>query len=104
MPNVAALSGYLAVPLLAAALYAPAVAHCSPMDDYVSRNGKAVCAAFDKVHNSGDVFRITLAVARDSGFSVKDAANIVGQSIAADCPWNAQAVKQTGDSAVTPAS
>ena len=104
MRNVAVLLGYLATPLLAAAVYAPAVANAGPLDDYVSRNGKAVCAALDKAHSSGDVFRITLAVARDSGFSVKDAANIVGQSIAADCPWNAQAVKQTGESAATPAS
>jgi len=40
---------YMAVPLLAvAAMLAPAVAHADPLDDYVSRKGKEVCAALGR--------------------------------------------------------
>lgn len=87
-----------------AAIPAPAVAHANPLDDYVSRNGKAVCAALDRVQDGGDILRLALAIAHDGGFSVKDAASVVGRSAAADCPWEAPKVRQTGDSAVVPAT
>jgi hypothetical protein len=93
----------MAVPLLAvAALLAPAVAHADPLDDYVSRNGKAVCAALDKVQTGGDIFKLALTIAHDGGFGIKDAASVIGRSAVADCPWNAPMVKQAGDS--TPAT
>jgi hypothetical protein len=87
----------MAAPVLAlATAVAPAVAHADPVNDYVSRNGKAVCAALDKVQTSGDIFRLDLTIARDAGFSVKDAATVIGQSAVADCPWNASKVTQDG--------
>jgi hypothetical protein len=87
---------YLAVPLVAvSATLAPAVAHATPIDDYVGRNGKAVCAALDKVGDSGGIFRLSLTIAHDGGFSVKDAASVIGQSAVTDCPWNAPKLKQS---------
>ncbi len=87
---------YLAAPLfVGAAVLAPAVAQATPIDDYVSRNGKAVCAALDKVDDGGDIFRLSLHIAKDGGFSVKDAANIIAQSAGADCPWNSPKLKQS---------
>jgi hypothetical protein len=88
---------YMAVPLLAvAAMLAPAVAHADPVSDYVSRNGKAVCAALDKAHTAGDILRLDFTIAHETGFSIKDAASVIGQSAAADCPWDAPMVKQAG--------
>jgi hypothetical protein len=96
---------YVAVPLLVvAAMAAPAVAHANPVDDDVSRNGKAVCAALYKAQDGGDIFRLALTIARDGVFSVKDAASVIGRSAAADCPWEAPKVQQAGDSAATPAT
>jgi hypothetical protein len=93
----------MAVPLLAgAAMLTPTVAHADPMADYVSRNGKAVCAALDKAQTGGDIFRLSLTIAHDGGFNLKDAADVIGRSAAADCPWNAPKVRQTGGSAATP--
>ena len=80
----------MAGPLLAVAatsMLAPAVAHAGPLDDYVSRNGKTVCAALDKAQTSGDIFRLSLTIAHDGGFSLKDAASVIGRSAASDCPW-----------------
>lgn len=88
---------YMAVPLIAvAATLAPAVAHAGPLDDYVSRNGKAVCAELDKADTGGDIFRLSLTIARDGGFSLKDAASVIGRATVADCPWNASKVNKTG--------
>ena len=79
---------YMAVPLLAvAATLAPALAHADPLNDYVSRNGRAVCVALDKAQTGGDIFRLSLTIAHDGGFSLKDAASVIGRSAAADCPW-----------------
>ena len=91
---------YMAVPLFSvAAVLAPAVARADSLDDYVSRNGKAVCAALDKAQTGGDIFRLSLTIAHDGGFSIKDAANVIGRSAVADCPWDEPKVKQTGGSA-----
>jgi hypothetical protein len=95
----------MAVPLLAVAtVLAPAVARADPVSDYVSRNGKAVCAALDKVQDGGDIFRLTLTIRHDGRFSVKDAASIIGRSAAADCPWDEPKLKESGDSAANPAT
>lgn len=99
---------YMAVPLLAvAAMLAPAVAHADPLDDYVSRKGKDVCAALGKAQNEGDIFGLELAIAHDGGFSVTDAANVVERSAVADCPWEEPKVNQarapTATSANSPA-
>jgi len=91
----------MAAPLLVAAVSAPAVAHASPVDDYVNRNGKAVCAELDKVSDGGDIFRLTLTIAHNSGLSIRDAASVIGRSATAYCPWDAPKVKQGGDSAAT---
>jgi hypothetical protein len=89
---------YLAAPLLAAAaMLAPAVAHADPLDDYVSRNGKAVCAALDKAQTGGDIFKLSLAVAHDGGFTITDAASVIGRSAAIDCPWDDAKVRQAGE-------
>jgi hypothetical protein len=89
---------YLAVPLLlAGALPAPAIAHASPVDGYVSQNATAVCAGLDKAQDGGDIFMLTLAVARDGKFSVKDAANVIGRAAAGTCPWNVPKVQQAGN-------
>ncbi len=89
----------MAVPFVAvAAMLAPAVAHADPLDDYISRNGKAVCAALDKAQTGGDIFRLTLTIAHDGGFSVKDAASVIGRSAVADCPWNEPKVNKAGAS------
>ena len=94
---------YMAVPLLVvAAVSAPAVAHAGPVDDYVSRNGKAVCAALDRAQDGGEIFRLALTIAHAGGFSLKEAASVIGRSAAADCPWEAPRVKQAADSAGTP--
>jgi hypothetical protein len=82
--------------LAVATIPAPAVAHAGPLDDYVNRNGLAVCAALDKAQSGGDIFRLTLTIAHDGGFSVKDAADVIGRSTVAVCPWNAAKVKQAG--------
>ncbi len=109
MRNVAAAGGgvaarYVLVPLLAvAAMLAPAVAHADPVDDYVSRKGKVVCAALDRAQTAGDIFRLSLKIARETGFSLRDAASAVGQSAATDCPWNSGLVKQASGS-MTPRS
>ena len=88
----------MAAPLLAvAAMSTPAVAHASPIDDYVSSNGKAVCAELDQVQDGGDIFRLVLTIARDGGFSTRDAARVVGRSAAVACPWNSAKVKQAGN-------
>ncbi len=95
---------YVAMPLLAvAAMLAPAVAHAGPVDDYVSRNGMAVCAALDKAQTHGDIFRLDLEVARDTGFSVKDAASVIGQSTVTDCPWDLPKLQHGGDVVASPA-
>jgi hypothetical protein len=87
---------HLAVPLVAVcATLAPAVAHATPIDDYVNRNGKAVCAALDKVDDGGDIFRLSLTIAKAGGFSVKDAASVIGESAVTDCPWNTPKLKQS---------
>jgi len=93
----------MAVPLLAiATMLTPAVAHADPLDDYVSRNGKAVCAALDKAQTRGDIFRLSLTIAHDGGFDIKDAADVIGRSAVTDCPWEEPKVRQTGGSAATP--
>jgi hypothetical protein len=93
----------MATPLLAvAATLAPAVAHGDPVDDFVSRNGKAVCAALDKARNEGDIFGLELAIAHDGGFSVTDAANVIERSAVADCPWDEPKVNQAGTSTAAP--
>ena len=95
----------MAVPLLAvAAMLTPAMAHADPMDDYVSRNGKAVCAALDKAQTGRDIFRLALTVAHDGGFSIKEAASVIGRSAVADCPWEAPKVKQAGEPTATAAT
>lgn len=88
---------YMAVPLFAVvAMLAPAVAHADAVDDYVSRNGKAVCAALDKAQDRGDIFRLSLTIAHDGGFGIKDAASVIGRSAVAVCPWEAPKLKQAG--------
>jgi hypothetical protein len=95
----------MVVPLLAVvATLAPAVAHADPLDDYVSHNGKAVCAALDKAQNGREIFRIALTIAHDGGFSLKDAANAIGRSAVADCPWEEPKVNEAGASTATPAT
>jgi Protein of unknown function (DUF732) len=95
----------MAVPLLAvAAMLAPAVAHADPMDDYISRNGKAVCAALDKAQIVGDILRLDFTIARETGFSIKDAASVIGQSAVTDCPWDVPKLKQVGDFVASPAT
>jgi hypothetical protein len=92
----------MAVPLLAGAMLAPAVAHADSVDDYVNRNGKAVCAALDKAQTNGDIFRLSLTIAHDGGFSIKEAANVIGRSAVTDCPWEEPKVRETGGSAASP--
>ena len=88
---------HLAVPLLAvAAMLAPALAHADPLDDYVSRKGKEVCAALGKAQNEGDIFGLELAIAHNGGFSIKDAASVIGRSTVAVCPWEEPKLKQLG--------
>jgi hypothetical protein len=95
---------YVAVPLLAvAAMLAPAVAHADPLDDYVSRKGKAVCAALDKADTASDIFGLEFAIKHDGGFSINDAANAIERSAVADCPWDEPKVKQAGTPRATPA-
>ena len=73
---------YMAAQLFAvAAMLAPAVAHADPLDDYVSRNGKAVCAALDKAQTGGDILRLSLTIAHAGGFSLKDAANVIARGV-----------------------
>ncbi len=94
---------YVVLPVLAvAAMLAPAVAHADPVDDYVDRKGKAVCAALDQAKTVGDIFKLSLRISRETGFNIKDAASAVGQSAATDCPWNSALVRQASDSMATP--
>jgi hypothetical protein len=87
----------IAVSLLAAPIaLTPAVAHADPMGDYVSRNGPAVCAELDKVQDGGDFFRLALTVAHDGKFNIKDAANVIGRAVTADCPSEAPKLKLAG--------
>jgi hypothetical protein len=83
------------------------VAHADPLDDYVSRKGKEVCAALGKAQNEGDIFGLELAIAHDGGFSVTDAATVIERSAVADCPWEEPKVNQarapTAASANSPA-
>jgi hypothetical protein len=96
---------YVAVPLLAvAAMHAPALSHADPLDDYVSRKGKEVCAALDKADTAGDIFGLEFAVRHDAGFSVNDAANAIERSAVADCPWDEQKLRQVGASTAIPAT
>ncbi len=95
----------MAAPLLATAatlVLAPAAAHASPLDDYVSRNGKNVCAALDRAQTGGDIFRLSLTVAHDGGFSLKDAANVVGRAAAGDCPWDESKLSSSVNAAIAP--
>jgi hypothetical protein len=93
----------MAVPLLAVAtVLAPAVAHADPVSDYVSRSGKAVCAALDQVQDAGDVFRLVLTIEHDGRFSIRDASNIIGRSAAIDCPWEKSKLQQIGVPTATP--
>ena len=93
----------MAAPLLAAAaMLAPTVAHADPIADYVSRNGKAVCAELDKVQDGGDFFRLALTVAHDGKFTIKDAANVIGRAVASDCPSEEPKLKLAGTSAANP--
>lgn len=95
---------HLLVPVLAiGAVLAPAVARADPVGDYVDRKGKTVCAALDQAKSPGDVFKLSLMISRETGFSLKDAASAVGQSAATDCPWNSALVRQARDS-MTPGS
>jgi hypothetical protein len=97
---------YTAGSLLAVAatsILAPAVAHAGPLDDYVSRNGKTVCAALDRAQTGGDIFRLSLTIAHDGGFSLKDAASVIGRSAASDCPWEESKVSSAASSATAPA-
>jgi hypothetical protein len=93
----------MAMPLLAAAtMLAPTVAHADPVGDYVGRSGKAVCAELDKVQDGGDFFRLTLTVAHDGKFTIKDAANVIGRAVASDCPSEEPKLKLAGNSAASP--
>jgi hypothetical protein len=40
---------------------------------------------------------LTLAVAHDDKFSVKDAANVIGRAAADTCLWKVPKVQQTGN-------
>ena len=92
----------MAVSLPAAAIVlTPAVAHADPVGDYVSRSGKEVCAELDKVQDGGDFFRLALAVAHDGKFNIKDAANVIGRAVAADCPSEGPKLKLAGNSAAS---
>jgi hypothetical protein len=51
----------------------------------------------------GDIFKLSLKIERETGFTLKDAASAVGQSAATDCPWNSALVKQASGS-MTPGS
>jgi hypothetical protein len=96
----------MAAPLLAVAattMLAPPVAHANPLDDYVNRNGKAVCAALDKAQTGGDIFRLSLTIAHDGGFSIKDAASVIGRSAVTDCPWEESKVSSAATSTTSPA-
>jgi hypothetical protein len=85
----------LLVPALAvAALVAPGAAHADRVDDYVDRNGRAVCAHLDAARTVGDIVRLSLIVARDAGLSLRDAASAVGEAAATDCPRNAELVRR----------
>ena len=96
---------YVGLPLLAvAAMLAPAMAHADPLDDYVSRKGKDVCAALDKADTAGDIFGLEFAVRRDGGFSVNDALNAIERSAVADCPWDEPKLTQVGAPTGTPAT
>ncbi|CPR12231.1 hypothetical protein BN971_03525 [Mycobacterium bohemicum DSM 44277] len=86
-----------ATPLLAvAAVLAPAAAHAAPVDDYVARKGKVVCGELDKAQSTGDIFRLSLKISHDTGFSLRDAASAVSQSAATYCPSNLALVRQAG--------
>ncbi|HUB57007.1 MAG TPA: hypothetical protein VMB04_17830 [Mycobacterium sp.] len=94
---------HVPVPLLAvAAMLAPAMAHADPLDDYVSRKGKDVCAALDKADTAADIFGLEFAIRRDGGFSVNDALNAIERSAVADCPWDEPKLKQAGAPTATP--
>ncbi len=95
---------FLATPLFVAAAISAPVAHASPVDDYVGHNGQAVCAALDRAQSNGDIFRLTLTIAHSGGFNVKEAANVIGRSAAADCPWESSKMRQTGGPATAPAA
>jgi len=85
------------VPLLAlAAVLAPAVAHADPVDDYIARKGKVVCGELDKAQSTGDIFRLSLEISHDTGFSLRDAASAVSLSAATYCPSNLALVRQAG--------
>jgi hypothetical protein len=97
---------YTVAPLFAVAassILAPAVAHAGPVDDYVTRNGKTVCAALDKAQTGGDIFRLSLTIAHDGGFSLKDAATVIGRAAVNDCPWEESKVSSAGASTTSPA-
>jgi Protein of unknown function (DUF732) len=88
---------YLALSFIAtAAISAPPVAHAGPLEDYVNRNGHAVCAELDKADSGGDIFRLALTIAKQGGFSLRDAGNVIGRSTATYCPYNAAKVRQAG--------
>ena len=69
-----------------------------------ARNGKAVCAALDKAQTEGDIFGIALAVAHDGGFSIRDAASVIGRSAVVDCPWEEPKVNQASVATAAPAT
>jgi hypothetical protein len=95
----------VAVPLLAvAAILAPVIARADPLDDYVSRKGKDVCAALDKADTAGDIFGLEFAIRRDGGFSVNDALSAIERSAVADCPWDEPKLKQAGAPTATSAT
>ena len=99
----AARAACVAMSLLAATTtLAPTIVHADPVGDYVSRSGKAVCAQLDKVQDGGDFFRLALTVAHDGKFTIKDAANVIGRAVVADCPSEEPKLKLAGNSAATP--
>ena len=100
---------YLVVPTLAAAtvlatVLASGPVHADPVEDYVALKGQSVCARLDNARGAGDIVTLSLVVAREAGFSLKDAASAVGQAAATDCPWNSALIKRARDWLTKPGS
>jgi hypothetical protein len=93
-----AVGRYLVAPAFAVGtVLASGAALADPVDDYVDLTARAVCTRLAAARSVGDIVTLSLIIAREAGFSLRDAASAVGQAAATECPWNLALVTRTRD-------
>jgi hypothetical protein len=70
---------------IAAALTASAPAHADPVENYVVATGVDVCQTLDDFPSFDGIDGIAMAIVKDTGWTYRQAGEVIELSIAADC-------------------